>query len=101
MENVEMERSLNPAQIAWRQIPVMTKMACGAREASYSEGGMKLTFKVGRAMRWIEVSYVEGMDLYRIEFIRMARPYKRIVMESREGVYAEDMSEIIYRMVNK
>jgi len=90
---------MNPANIAWRQIPVMTKMAVGAREASVSgEHGEILTFKVGRALTWIRVVYVAGLDTYKVELVK-GRSAK--VVESHEDVYAENLSETIYHAVCK
>lgn len=84
----------------WQQIPVMTKMACGAREARVSSG--KLQFKVGgKPMRYIEVS-LNGRDLYDIVHFRVKRnDYSRVELEMANDVFAEDMGETIYHMVNK
>jgi len=92
---------MNPAQIAWKQISTWTKMACGAREAKASEN--ELTFKVhSKPMRFIQVAYQAGLDLYAVEYFRIKRgSYQRVTLESLEGVYADQLSETIYHMVNK
>lgn len=88
------------ANVAWKQIPVMTKMACGAREAKVSAG--KLVFKVGgRPMRYVEVA-LNGLDLYDVCHFRLKRgSYERVELESASDVGCESLGETIYRMVNK
>lgn len=93
---------MNAAQVAWKQISIQTKMACGARDAT-SHGENELTFKVGRKpYRFIRVEYKPGLDLYDVEYFRIKRgSYERVTIESLEMVYADQLSEVIYRMVNK
>lgn len=93
---------MNAANIAWQQISIPTKMACGAREAT-SHGEDKLTFKVhSLPLRYIEVEYVPGLDLYNVEYFRIKRgTHERVTLERYEGVYNDMLSEMIYKMVNK
>ena len=79
----------------------MTKMACGAREATRTSEG-KLRFKVGgKPMRYIEVS-LNGADLYDVVHFRIKRnDYSRVELESTTDLFADTMGEVIYHMVNK
>jgi len=87
-------------QTIWSQIPVMTKMACGMRDAFVGEHG-ELTVKVGRAMTWIKIS-LNGLDLYDVEHIRVKRgTYENVILESASNVDCESLSEVVYHMVNK
>lgn len=92
---------INQVNIAWSQISIHTKMACGAREPRCSSDG-RLSFRVERRpMRFIEVSLTAD-DLYNVEYLRIKRgSYTRVSIESVEGVFCEDLSEAIYRLVNK
>jgi hypothetical protein len=91
-----------PANIAWRQISIATKMACGAREPSRN-GENELNFKVhSKPYRYIKVEYLPGLDLYEVEYYRIKRgSYERVSLEVANDVYADMLSEIIYHMVNK
>lgn len=95
---------MTAAQIAWKQISIPTKMACGAREARQSTES-KLVFKVhSKPMRYIEVEYVPGLDLYKVRYFRVkrGRGYReQVTLEECEGVYADMLSDIIYHMVSK
>ena len=92
---------MNVAQITWSQIPVMTKMACGARNASYNKEG-KLSFKVtNKPYRFVEV-VLAGDDTYSVEYIRIKRgSLERVSLERSQGIYADMLGECIYHMVNK
>ena len=91
-----------PAQIIWKQIPTMTKMACGVREARQVEEGQALTFKVGGLpMRYITVR-LDPTDTYTVEYFRIKRgSMKRVELEKAEGVYADMLGEVLYHQVNK
>lgn len=93
---------MTAAGIAWKQISIQTKMACGARQPT-RHGDNELTFKVhSKPYRFIRVEYKPGLDLYDVEYFRIKRgSYERVSIESLEGVYADMLSEVIYRMVNK
>jgi len=94
---------MNAASVAWGQISLSTKMACGVRRPFTASGGNELAFRVGgKPAHYIRVLYVEGMDLYTVEHFRLRRGNKeKILLEQAEGVYAEDLSGTIYAMVNK
>ncbi len=93
---------MNAANTAWKQIPVMTKMACGAREAT-THGKNELTFKVGsKPMRYVRVTYLPGSDLYAVDHFRVKRnDYSQITLKKVAGIYADQLGETIYHMVNK
>lgn len=85
----------HPGQITWQQIPVMTKMAVGARNAvTYGEAGLQ--FKVGGRMRTIQVE-LDPTDTYTVRLVRVTRNYERVVMSEVSGVYVEQLAETIYR----
>ncbi len=87
-------------QIAWKQISVMTKMAVGARQACLTETGCR--FKVLRSMRYVEVTYVAGLDLYTVDFFRVKRgTQERISLGNHEGVYADMLSDIVYSLCHQ
>ena len=89
-----------PAQIAWQQINVPTKIACGAREPKWV--GNSLTFSVRSRHRYIKVTYKPGLDLYEVEYVRLISGSSKLEsLESLEDVYADQLSLVIYRMVNK
>lgn len=89
----------------WKQISVQTKMAVGARQVTVvgSDDEYKISFKVhSKPYRFIEVEYDYSMDLYNVEYFRLKRnDFSRISLEKTEQVYADQLSEIIYHMVNK
>lgn len=96
----------------WGQISISTKMACGAREAqTYSGGEYCLVFRVslgrgrGRGPHKICVHYNGGLDLYEVKLLGIVKDRDGFIsvkaLEEAEMVYAEDLSEIIYRMCNK
>jgi hypothetical protein len=95
--------TMKAGQIIWQQIPVMTKMACGARQAVLTNEGKGVQFKVtNKPYRFVEVVLDEGADLYNVEHFRVKRgSYVKVSMEAAQGVFAEDLGETIYHMVNK
>ncbi len=89
------------ANVAWGQISVGVKMACGAREVVGGEDG--LHFRVGstRKLQKIVIK-LNGHDLYDVALVEIKRPsYDVVTLKSETDVYAEDLSEIVYSMVNK
>ena len=91
---------MNIGNTIWRQLPVMTKMACGMREPKVGENG-ELTVKVGRAMTWLTVS-LNGRDYYDVELYRFKRStWERVTLETATDVDCESLSEVVYHMVNK
>jgi hypothetical protein len=93
--------NIDQVNIAWKQIPVSTKMACGAREPRCSSDG-KLCFRVeSKPMRFVEVS-LDADDTYTVEYLRVKRgSYDRVSIEKASGVYVENLGETIYHQVNK
>jgi hypothetical protein len=84
----------------WGQIRIGTKMACGARKPITTQDG--LLFQVGgKPAHYIEV-ILNHDDTYTVTHFRAKRgTYERIVLEASSDVYAEDLSETVYRFVNK
>lgn len=87
----------HPGQIAWSQIPVMTKMSVGAREPMLS-GDAGLKFRVlSKPMRFVEVE-LDASDTYTVRYSHIKRgSYERVVLEEVSGVYVEQLGETIYR----
>ncbi len=87
--------------ICWKQISISTKMACGARNATRTTTG-NLRFQVeSKPHRYIEIS-LNGLDLYEVEYYRLKRgTYEKVSIEGEADVYAENLSELIYHMVNR
>lgn len=96
------------ARTIWLQISLATKMACGARDAaagSDDQGNRaKLTFRVTISrgqFHKIVVRYTHA-DLYDVELWHIARKTHECTMiESSDGIYADMLSEVIYRFCNK
>ena len=88
------------ANTTWKQIPVMTKMSCGAREAVAHKDG-KVTFKVtNKPYRYVEVA-LNDLDLYDVAYFRIKRgSYARVELASAESIYNDMLGETIYGMVN-
>jgi len=93
---------MKPGQITWKQISIRTKMAVGAREARLSDANT-LRFKVhNKPLRFIQVAYLPGQDAYDVEYYRMKRgSYEKVTMGQCSGVYAGELNQTIYSMVNK
>jgi hypothetical protein len=87
------------ASIIWNQIPISTKMACGAREPTADTNC--LIFKVlnGSAHR-IKVT-LQSDDTYLIELFKQKRDASVSAIESHDGIYCDMLGETIYHMVNK
>ena len=86
----------------WDQISTSTKMACGARVAM-ADGNAYLHFQVGssRPVRKIIIR-LNGLDLYDIELVKINnRTFETAVEQTISSVYAEDLSNVIYHMVNR
>ena len=99
---------MTTAEIIWGQISASTKIACGAREALYSETGDAgdprpfVMFRVcGRALRKIIVR-LDPSDTYSVEFVAISRKtWDSEIIEDASFICADQLSETIYRMVNK
>lgn len=85
------------AQTILRQIGAGNLMAVGAREKVVTPGGVR--FKVGRAMLYMEV-VLDSSDTYTVTLTRV-RKFVATVVETADNVYAEDVGQVVYRMVNK
>jgi hypothetical protein len=95
--------SNHPGQIIWKQISVMTKMSCGARNPILlTKGTPGIHFKVGgKPMRYVEVLLNED-DTYTVRHFRVKRnDYSQIDLEKHEGIYVDALNETIYHAVNK
>jgi hypothetical protein len=90
------------ATTIWNQISMSTKMACGARKPIGDDKNRQLMFQVGgRTFRKIVVTLTPA-DLYDVKLIKIKRnTIEAITEESHEGIFADQLSEIIYHMVNK
>lgn len=87
------------ANIIWKQISLHSKMACGARELQVTEKG--LTFRVMRAMRWVEIE-LDASDTYTVRLVRLNRStHAMITVEQVSDVYADVLSETVYKICNK
>jgi hypothetical protein len=86
--------------VIWSQVSLATKMACGARSPLGS--GNTLTFVVlsGKQYR-IEVT-LDPSDTYTVRYIKLSsRGTGFHVLEEATDVYCDNLSEVIYHMVNK
>ena len=97
------EPEVHPGDIIWQQISRSTKMACGARDAAKGmEGGnyylsFKVTIKRGSS-HFVKVLLIN--DEYTVILIR-TRGTKVTEVERHEGIYCDQLSEVIYHMCNK
>lgn len=89
------------ANTTWRQIGLMTKMACGAREAKYDSENDALIFKVGGGARCAYVKItLNASDYYDLVMYRI-RANKVTELESHTDIDCVQLSEVVYHMVNK
>ena len=99
---------MNAAEIIWSQISASTKMACGAREIITAEAGDSVDprpfvmFRIGgRALRKVIVR-LDPSDTYSVELVAINRKtWDSEIIEDASLIYADQLSETIYRMVNK
>lgn len=92
------------AQTIFSQISVATKMACGMRNLSCSRSADNIPYlnmRVGKNsdFLYIRVFYMPS-DTYNVELISSKIGYE-VQIQEMEDVYAEQLSNIIYHMVNK
>ena len=88
------------ADVIWSQISLNTKMACGAR--SPLGDGNELSFVVlnGNSHR-ITVT-LDPSDTYTVRRIKVSRKTMGFtVVEEASDVYCDNLSEVVYGMVNK
>jgi len=89
----------------WRQITASTKMACGARDVVVGNNPALCQFRVGggRPFQKIVVK-LEPTDTYRVEYwsgkdaLSMTDGGPK---EVKTGIYVDQLSDVIYHMVNK
>ena len=93
------------ATTTWRQIPVMTKMACGLREAT-AVSETELRAKCLRGRHYVFVN-LDPSDTYTVRFVRIKRnrsadkPLIELVEEvTRSDVYNDMLGEMIYGMTH-
>jgi hypothetical protein len=84
----------------WSQIPIAIKLACGARDPKAADEHT-LIFTVARGLRYVQIQ-LNGRDLYDIRHFRLKRgTLEAIPIDQRGDVYAEDLGECLYHMINK
>ena len=108
------------ANLAWRQIPVMTKMAIGARKMRIiNEGGVNtgLQITVLRGNRNTVEIALHANDTYSVEFCKYRKAkgieeghyyygiscetlLHRVVVERAENDYASELGETLYRLTH-
>jgi hypothetical protein len=83
------------------QITTYTRMASGARQ--FVGGGNTLTFTVGGRLKKLRVTLDPALDLYTVELIQGKDRYwlDHRVLHTDEGVYADALNEVIYKLTNK
>lgn len=86
------------AHTTWSQIPVLTKMTIGARDAVGA--GDKLTFRVGGRMRKVLVEYNRDTDSYDIELMRVASLGQVKTLARECDVYCDQLSGFLISMCN-
>lgn len=91
----------NVANTIWKQIPMTTKMAVGARKPIADSDKKSLKFQVLRApMRFVMVT-LDPSDTYTVEFFRLKKNnYQKVTLGKQSGVYAEDLGHIIYGLTH-
>jgi hypothetical protein len=90
------------ANTIWHQITVDTKMACGARQAEATKNGLRFVSGGGSPKKWITVTLTPA-DEYDVKYVRSGtsrNSYEPTVLAKVEGIYVDQLNEIIYDMVN-
>lgn len=88
------------AATIWNQISIATKMACGAREPSAGDNSLIFTVLKDRLTKVKVV--LDPTDTYTVQFIKIHRRTHDIaVAEQIEGVYADQLSNVVYGVCNK
>lgn len=88
------------------QIGKNTLMACGAREYKYGpdeKNNGYLMFRVNDSKRqqYIRITLMP-QDLYNVDLIKVKRKTHAIeILERKSDVFCDDLSDIVYHMVNK
>ena len=86
------------ANTIWSQISTSTKMACATRNPlSLGTGdSAHIRFKVGGRSRYVEIS-LDPTDTYTVRYFQVKRSNDRVVISETSGVFAENLSETVYR----
>jgi len=94
------------ATTTWRQIPVMTKMACGLREAT-AVSETELRAKCLRGRHYVFVN-LDPSDTYTVRLVRIKRNRRAdrplvemIEVEKVSDVYCDMLGDVVYRICNK
>lgn len=84
-----------------KQIGMQTLMAIGAREYQYDWDQKGMNFKVahGSARKYMNI-YLMPDDTYTVQLWKRTKT-DDLLLERASDVYAEVLSEVVYRMVNK
>ena len=92
------EEAKQQAETIFRQIPISTKMAVGARNFTRDEDG-NITFQVmNKPMRYIYIK-LDPTDTYTIVYFRIKRgSYEKVTIKEFSMVYYDMLGEIIYSM---
>ena len=99
-ESREKEENRTIANTIWKQIPISTKMACGARNPTIEKRALIFTVGRGSSHR-IRVS-LNALDYYDVALLRIKRGGKGIITEEKkENIDDVNLGEVIYHMVNK
>jgi len=91
------------ANTIWHQITVATKMAVGARQAEATKNGLRFVAGGGSPKKWITVR-LTAADEYDVEYVRSGtsrNAYEPTTLAKVEGIYVDQLNDIIYDMVNK
>jgi len=91
------------ANTIWHQITTATKMACGAREAEATKNGLRFIAGGGGPKKWITVTLTPA-DEYDVKYVRSGtsrNTYAPTTLAKVEGIYVDQLNDIIYDMVNK
>lgn len=101
------EMSKQIAATIYKQISLMTRVSCGIRELLCGEDKNKIPYlqmRVGssRKLLYIRVYYMPS-DIYTVELIKVKKKpiFNIIQLEENEEVYCEQLSSVIYNLVNK
>lgn len=90
-------------QLTKQQIGIGNLMAVGARDY-FTDGPAKFGFKVGSARGSTKAITItlEASDTYTVKFTAMSnRTYRITETEEVSDVYADQLGQIVYSMVNK
>ena len=94
------------AKTIMKQITIQTKLACGFREPSVigigdPKHGLQFRVGAGSKRQYIKV-VLEPSDTYTVICYRLKRvTNEHVDIEIADDVYCDNLSEIIYHLVNK